>query len=244
MRYFLELAYLGTNYHGWQRQNNASSVQEEIENALNTLLRKETPVVGCGRTDAGVHAKKFYLHFDSDTELNSDKLVYNLNGVLSKDISIYAAHLVADDAHTRFQATSRSYEYHIHQVKNPFLEGLSTEFKMPLDLEKMNQATHVLLEAKEFGAFCKAGAQNHTDFCDVTEAVWKKNGNQLVFHITADRFLRNMVRAVVGTLLEVGLDKVSISDFQEIINSQDRTKAGVSVPAHGLYLTAVTYPFI
>jgi len=235
---------LGTNYHGWQRQNNATSVQEDIENALKTLLKIETPVVGCGRTDAGVHAKKYFLHFDTDSELDLNKLVYNLNGILNKSISIHKAHVVDKDEHARFQATSRSYEYRIHQEKDPFLNGLSAEMKFDLDISKMNQAANYLLEAKEFGAFCKAGAQNHTDFCDVREALWKRDGTTLVFYITADRFLRNMVRAIVGTLIEVGMNKISIADFHEIVNSQDRTKAGVSVPAHGLYLTSITYPFI
>jgi len=244
MRYFLELSYLGTNYHGWQRQTNAPTVQEEIEKALSVLLQTQTEVTGCGRTDAGVHAKKYFLHFDADNALEEEKLVYKLNGILAKDISIHQAIQVSEDAHTRFGATSRSYEYHIHQFKNPFLEGLSTDYRQPLNVELMNEAAHVLLQTKEFGAFCKAGADNHTDFCDVREAIWKKTNDQLIFCITADRFLRNMVRAIVGTLLDVGLRKITVDEFKQIVNSQDRRKAGVSVPAHGLYLTDIKYPFI
>jgi len=184
------------------------------------------------------------LHFDTDANTELDTLVYNLNGILSRDISIHRYHPASKNYHSRFQATSRSYEYHIHQQKNPFLEGLSTEIRQPLNVELMNEAALVLLNTKEFGAFCKAGADNHTDFCDVREAVWKKTENQLVFHITADRFLRNMVRAIVGTLLEVGVGKSTVSDFRRIVDSQNRINAGVSVPAHGLYLTDIKYPFI
>ena len=245
MRYFLEISYNGKNYHGWQRQNNANTVQAEVEKAFSILLQSQIDVLGCGRTDAGVHAKKFYLHYDISAEQSLPKsIVFRLNGILPNDISVHSNTQVAEDSHARFDATSRSYEYHLHQHKNPFLEGLSADFRQPLDMDLMNEAAKILLETEEFGAFCKANSDNKTDFCDVSEAIWKKETDRIVFHITANRFLRNMVRAVVGTLLDIGLGKITKEEFQEIVNSQNRENAGVSVPAHGLYLTEIKYPFL
>lgn len=245
MRYFLELSYLGTHFHGWQRQNNATSVQQVLEESLSLLLKEDIAIIGCGRTDKGVHAKQFFAHIDNDIELEyPDKLGYKLNGLLSKDIAIHRTFSVHDDAHTRFDATSRSYEYHLNQRKNPFKQLTSYDFRQPLNVEAMNAAAVLLLETEEFGAFCKAGSENKTMFCNVTQAEWKVDGSDMVFHITADRFLRNMVRAVVGTLIEVGLGRITKEGFHEIIKSQNRNEAGPSAPAHGLYLTQIKYPYI
>jgi tRNA pseudouridine38-40 synthase len=244
MRYFIELSYLGTAYHGWQRQNNATTVQECIEVGLSTILRCKTEVTGCGRTDAGVHAKQFFLHFDHEGLENPEKLAYALNGILPLDISIHGIREVAHEAHTRFDASARSYEYWIHQKKNPFVNGLSHYFRLDLDIAAMNEAADLLLSTKEFGAFCKAGSDNKTMLCDVSEARWEQKDGQLIFHITADRFLRNMVRALVGTLISVGQGVTSLSKFQEIIKSQNRSEAGLSAPAQGLYLVKIKYPYI
>ncbi len=244
MRYFIELSYLGTAYHGWQRQNNAPTVQEFVEDGLSTILRCKTVVTGCGRTDAGVHAKQFYLHFDNSDIENPEKLAFALNGILPLDISIHGIQEVKDDAHTRFDATARSYEYWIHQKKNPFVNGLSHFFRLNLDIEAMNEAAKLLLSTTEFGAFCKAGSDNKTMHCDVSEAYWEVREEQLIFHITADRFLRNMVRAIVGTLMSVGQGLTSLGKFQEIINSQNRSEAGLSAPGHGLYLAKIKYDYI
>jgi len=243
MRYFIRLAYDGSNYHGWQKQKNALSVQEEVESALSKFTGKSIEVVGCGRTDAGVHAKDFYLHFNHQT-VNEEKCVYALNGILPKSIVVFKCMPVHEDAHTRFDAKSRSYEYHLHTRKDPFLDKFSADIRQEINVDLMNAAAAHLLTTEEFGAFCKAGSDNKTNLCDVREAVWVKNGHKLTFKITADRFLRNMVRAIVGTLLEVGTGKISEEDFINIIKSQNRNNAGVSVPAHGLYLTKITYSYL
>jgi tRNA pseudouridine38-40 synthase len=244
MRYFIELSYLGTAYHGWQRQNNAATVQDCLEVGLSTILRYKTAVTGCGRTDAGVHAKQFFLHFDHEGIENTEKLAFALNGILPLDISIHGIRAVAQEAHARFDASARSYEYWIHQKKNPFLNGVSHYFRLDLDLAAMKAAAELLLSTKKFGAFCKVGSDNKTMFCDVSEARWEQKEDQLIFHITADRFLRNMVRALVGTLMSVGQGITSLSKFQEIINSQNRSEAGLSAPAQGLYLVKIKYPYI
>ncbi len=245
MRYFIELSYLGTNFHGWQRQNNAKTVQQELEEALSKILAMEISVIGCGRTDAGVHASQFFAHIDSDPVLQDPKkLMYGLNGVLSKDIAVHKIHQVPEDSHARFDATSRAYEYHLNSKKDPFRQQLSWDFRQQLDVSRMNEAASKLLEVEEFGAFCKIGSDNKTMRCNVTNAQWEHSNGNLVFHITADRFLRNMVRAIVGTLVDVGLKKINLEEFQEIVKSQNRNNAGISAPAHGLYLTRITYPYI
>ena len=242
-RYFLELSYNGTDYHGWQMQDNAPSIQQEITEKLSTILQHETPLTGCGRTDAGVHASQFFAHFDA-VQLPSDKglTIHKLNTMLPASIAIHDIHPVQDDAHARFDAIKRSYRYVITTQKDPFGADRSYRFNIPLDLKRMNKACTLLLGEKDFGCFCKANADNHTDICTVHHAGWEQNGNMIVFHITANRFLRNMVRAVVGTLLDVGQGKTSLEDFELILASKDRSAAGRSVPAHGLFLSRVEYP--
>lgn len=242
LRYFLELSYNGTAYHGWQRQPNALSVQQVLEEALTTLLGTETTIVGAGRTDTGVHAKQLYAHFDADISVDEAvELAFRLNRFLPKDIAICAIHEVNPKAHARFDATSRSYEYHITQKKDPFGSEFAYHFNLPLDLDAMNTAAAVLLKHTNFKCFSRSKTDVKTYECEVTEAFWKQQNHKLIFYISANRFLRNMVRAVAGTLLDVGTGKCSLSDFQSILDSQDRTKAGSSAPAHGLFLTRVQY---
>ncbi len=238
----MELSYKGTNYHGWQRQPNANSVQEVLEKALSLLLKEDIQITGAGRTDAGVHAKKMFAHFDFSRTIDAVNLVHKLNSFLPWDIAIHKIHEVIPEAHARFDAFSRSYEYHLHTKKNPFLNDLSWEFKQNLDIEKMNRAASVLLKHSDFKSFSKSKTDVKTYICDIREAYWEQKEEQLIFHITADRFLRNMVRAIVGTLIEIGRGKMSEEDMEQIIEKQDRSKAGFSVPAHGLYLTDITYP--
>ncbi len=243
MRYFLELSYCGSLYHGWQRQPNALSVQQIIEEALTTLLGKETAIVGAGRTDTGVHAKQLFAHFNTDISVEkSDELTYKLNRFLPKDIAIIAIHPVTTDAHARFDAISRSYEYHISEIKDPFTSGLVYHFNQPLDIDVMNDAAKKLLCHRDFKCFSRSKTDVKTYACEVTEAYWEYHNNQWTFYISANRFLRNMVRAIVGTLLDVGTGRITLAEFQSILNSQDRTKAGSSAPAQGLFLTRVQYP--
>ena len=244
MRYFIELAYNGKNYHGWQIQPHAISVQEKINKAISTSLRKEINIVGAGRTDSGVHASQMFAHFDVETPLN-DNFSYKLNAILPDDIVIFRTQLVHDDAHTRFDALSRSYEYKIWLGRNPFL--LDTTWQLhhqQLNIELMNKAAATLYNYEDFECFSKVKTDVHTFNCTVTKAEWVKNGNELTFHISANRFLRNMVRAIVGTLIDVGLEKITVDDFKKIIESKNRSKAGVSVPAKGLFLTKVKYDYI
>lgn len=241
-RYFVKLAYDGTPFHGWQIQQNAHTVQEEIEKGLSTILGAKTEVVGCGRTDTGVHAKEFYLHFDTEKELDNEQLKNKLNGILPHSIGIFEVLSVTDEAHTRFDATLRSYDYRIVQTADPFEINRAYHFRLPLDVELMNKAASKLLEVKDFASFCKAGSDVKTTLCDVSKAEWKKEGDVLIFTISADRFLRNMVRAIVGTLMDVGLGKITLEEFEEVIKSGNRSEAGSSAPAHGLYLVKVEYP--
>ncbi|MCX2720569.1 tRNA pseudouridine(38-40) synthase TruA [Lentiprolixibacter aurantiacus] len=241
MRYFLSLSYFGEAYHGWQRQPNAISVQEVVEDALTTLMRCPISIVGAGRTDTGVHAREIYAHFDTDLGLPSD-LEHRLNRFLPDDIAVNGLYLTPEDAHARFSAISRSYEYHVTKRKDPFLRDRAYLMQRPLDVARMNEAATVLKSYRDFECFSKSNTDVQTFNCEITSAYWKEDGDLLVFHITADRFLRNMVRAVVGTLLDVGLGKLSLEDVKAIIKSKDRSEAGVSVPAKGLYLTRVEYP--
>lgn len=244
VRYFIEFAYNGKNYCGWQYQPHSPSVQETLNKTLSTLLHTEIDVVGAGRTDTGVHAKQMFAHFDHEEDLNTDALTLRLNSFLPKDIVVYRIIPLHPDAHARFDAISRTYEYHIHTYKDAFVnEGSWYEYH-PLDIDKMNEAATMLFEFIDFKCFSKTHTDVKTFNCKVTEAYWQQNGTHLVFTITADRFLRNMVRAIVGTLINVGLGKISIADFSKIIQSRDRSEAGFSVPAHGLYLTKVIYPYL
>ncbi|MDY8134376.1 tRNA pseudouridine(38-40) synthase TruA [Aquimarina sp. 2201CG5-10] len=242
MRYFLELSYNGTPYHGWQRQPNAISVQEVLEESLSTLLRLKINIVGAGRTDTGVHARQIMAHFDYDNELNTDQLKYKLNSILPPEISVQKVYEVMDEAHARFDAISRSYEYHITLAKDPFAINRSYYFKKELDVDAMNEAAKLLLNYTNFKCFSKSKTDVKTYNCTITEAIWEKQENQLIFKISANRFLRNMVRAIVGTLIEIGENKLKVIDLERIIKSEDRGQAGYSVPAHGLYLTSVEYP--
>lgn len=242
-RYFLELAYKGTNYHGWQRQPNGRSVQEALENALSTILQTPTSVTGAGRTDTGVHAKYMVAHFDASVPLlDLQKLSGQLNRFLPKDIAIYSIVPVKNDAHSRFDAIARRYEYHVIWDKNPFLQNLATRIPAQPDFEQMNLAAQKLLGYSDFTSFSKLHSNNKTNLCKINFAYWEKRGDVRIFNIQADRFLRNMVRAIVGTLLEVGRGKMSVAEFCEVIEAKNRGRAGTSVPADGLYLVDVIYP--
>lgn len=244
MRYFIELAYKGTHYNGWQYQPDAPSVQETLAQAISTLLRSKIDLVGAGRTDTGVHAQQMYAHFDYPEMLDEKKLIQKLNSFLPKDIAVFKIILLHNEAHARFDATSRTYQYHIHTQKNAFQCNDSWYFSHALDLDLMNKACVMLFDHCDFECFSKVHTDVHTFLCTVTEAHWQKNGNQLVFTITADRFLRNMVRAIVGTMLNIGQKKTTLQEFQKILDSKDRGQAGFSVPAHGLYLTRIKYPYL
>ncbi len=242
MRYFIELAYNGTAYHGWQSQPNALTVQQLIEEAMSLLLKSDISIVGAGRTDTGVHARQMFAHFDHDDKLDTSELVYKLNSILPRDIAIKRIFITGDDAHARFGARSRTYQYLITTVKDPFANDLKYCFKPTLNLHSMNEAANILLGSHNFKCFSRAHSDVKTYTCEVTNAVWTKTGDQLKFEISADRFLRNMVRAVVGTLIDVGQGKISLEQFQSILESQDRSEAGASAPAQGLYLTKIEYP--
>jgi tRNA pseudouridine38-40 synthase len=242
VRYFLEFAYNGSAYHGWQKQPNATTVQEVLEHALSMLLRQTIEVVAAGRTDAGVHAKQMFAHFDVDEPLNKDALLHKLNSFLPKDIAVYDLYEMTQEAHARFDATARTYEYWITLQKNPFLFDAAYHVNKSLDVEVMNKAAAVLFEFDDFQCFSKSNTDVKTYICKIIYARWEQQDKKLVFTITADRFLRNMVRAIVGTLLDVGLRKKTVEDVKNIIKSKNRSNAGVSVPGHALYLTKVIYP--
>lgn len=244
MRYFLEFAYNGTHYHGWQIQPNTITVQETLTHALSTLLRTPIELVGAGRTDAGVHAKQMYAHFDFKLPFDKTNLLKRLNSFLPEDIAVFNCIEVHSDAHARFDATSRTYEYHISLVKNVFNNELSWFHFRNLNIDKMNEAAKILLDYEDFECFSKTNTDVFTFNCTITKAVWKQQENNLIFTISANRFLRNMVRAIVGTLINVGLEKIDLNDFRTIIESKDRGKAGFSVPGKGLFLTRVTYPYL
>jgi tRNA pseudouridine38-40 synthase len=250
-RYFIELAYDGTNYHGWQVQPNAITVQEVLDKALATVLRQPVEAVGCGRTDTGVHASEFFAHFDFEsidhgpwsTE-EHERILRSLNSVLPKDISIKKIFPVTQEAHARFDATLRSYEYHIHFNKDPFKAGYSWELRHRPDTELMNQAATIIMQYTDFSCFSKSNTQVKTNNCKISKAEWVFKEDSLTFHISADRFLRNMVRAIVGTLMMVGRKEIEPEEVRAIIESKNRSNAGTSVPACGLYLTEVQYPFV
>lgn len=238
------MAYKGTNYHGWQCQPDANSVQETLNKVLSLLLKAKINTVGAGRTDAGVHAKQMYAHFDIETEIDTQQLIHKLNSFLPKDIVILGIFKVDNEAHARFDATKRTYEYHIHTTKDAFTNDGSYQYQTTLNIDKMNEACTLLFKHTNFECFSKVNTDVKTFNCVIYEAHWKKNGSQVVFTISADRFLRNMVRAIVGTMINIGTEKISLTDFEKIIESKDRSQAGFSVPAHGLYLTKIEYPFI
>jgi len=241
MRFFIELSYSGSNYHGWQIQLNANTIQAELNKALSTILNNEISVVGAGRTDTGVHARQMFAHFDAELELELPTLITKLNGFLPNDIAIHHIFKVNEDAHCRFDANSRTYKYYITNKKSPFNSNVYFHYKN-LDVDAMNLACKYLLGKKDFTSFSKVNTQTHTNNCELMLANWEEKGENLVFTIKADRFLRNMVRAVVGTLLEVGEGKITKDKIKEIIDKKDRSQAGVSVPANALFLTNIEYP--
>jgi tRNA pseudouridine38-40 synthase len=241
-RYFLQCSYKGTNYHGWQIQPNAISVQEVMAKSLSTMLREDISVVGAGRTDTGVHASFFVLHFDSKNKNIPENFVYKLNSFLPHDVAVQKIWKVNGEAHARFGALSRTYKYYISTEKNPFNTETSYRYFKPLDLDKMNEAAKTLFDYEDFTSFSRLHTDVKTNNCKIFEAEWITENNQIVFIIKADRFLRNMVRAVVGTLLEVSRGKLSIDGFKNIIESKDRSAAGASAPAQGLFLVDIEYP--
>ncbi len=242
LRYFIELSYNGKNYHGWQIQPNAITVQETLEKALSLLIDEAILVIGCGRTDTGVHASQFFLHFDTNQEIDKKKLKFKLNAFLPADIAIFQIFKVKDEAHARFDAVSRSYEYRVSLKKNPFLTDTALKIEeSKIDIMAMNSAALLLLQYENFKCFSKSKTDVKTYNCDISQAIWKKEGDLLIFCITANRFLRNMVRAIVGTMLDIGFEKINKQDFKEIIESEDRSRAGASAKAHGLFLTEVVY---
>lgn len=242
MRYFLELSYNGYNYHGWQYQPNAISIQEVLEEAISTLLKEKTSIVAAGRTDTGVHAEQMFAHFNTAIVFSIEKLIFKLNSLLPKDIAIHNIFEVDKEAHARFDAVSRTYKYRISLRKNVFSFNNSYYLKNELDVKKMNNAAKILLDYENFKCFSRSHTDVNTYNCKIIEAEWTVVKNELIFTIKANRFLRNMVRAIVGTMINIGSGKMDIEQLHEIIKSQDRTKAGASVPGYALYLTQIEYP--
>ena len=246
MRYFIRFAYDGTHFHGSQRQPNGVTVQETLEQALAMIFREEIPLTFAGRTDAGVHAREMYAHMDIDEEAmrrEGERLVFRLNGILPDSIAIFDFYPVTDDAHARFSATRRTYEYHVIDHKDPFLLPYATRLRQPLDYAAMNEAAQLLIGKQDFASFCRTHTDVKTTICDLTQAQWTELENgHAVFTISADRFLRNMVRAVVGTLFQVGQGKMTKEQFAQVIAQHNRCSAGDSAPAQGLYLTHIQYP--
>ncbi|MFY7816494.1 MAG: tRNA pseudouridine(38-40) synthase TruA [Chryseobacterium taeanense] len=243
MRYFIEFSYNGKNYFGYQIQPNAVSVQEEMEKALSTILRKDIKTTGAGRTDTGVHAKKIFAHFDTEKVLDQD-LSRKLNSFLPPDISVKRIFQVKDDFHARFDATYRTYEYYISLDKNPFTQDSAWQhWRRPLDINTMNEACKILFEYEDFTSFAKLHTDNKTNLCKIYKAEWEQEGSELKFTVSANRFLRNMVRAIVGTMVEIGAGKLKPEDLRTVIENKNRNSAGTSAPAHGLYLVDVGYDF-
>ena len=243
MRYFVWFGYDGTNYHGWQIQPNAPSVQEEINKALTLLLKQEINVTGAGRTDTGVHASFFVAHFDSDVAIaHTQALTYKLNRFLGKNIAIKDIYAVLPDIHARFSAISRTYKYYINKNKNQFTYPFAYRPHPLPDIRLMNNACELLMHYEDFTSFSKLHTDVKTNICHLMEANWEETDEQLIFTIKADRFLRNMVRAIVGTLLDVGQKRITLEQFQQIIESKDRCKAGTSVPGNALFLCDIEYP--
>ena len=244
-RYFVTLSYDGTRYHGWQIQPNGVSVQEKLQEALSTLLREPVTVTGAGRTDSGVHARMMVAHFDLpsyDGILDGKQLAYKLNRLLPYDIAVSKVEAVSEEMHARFSATSRMYRYYIHTSKDPFQKAYSCEIHYPLDFVRMNEAARILMTYEDFGAFCKSGADVKTTLCHVTNAEWVQTSpTTWYFEIRANRFLRNMVRAVVGTLIEVGRGRLSLDDFKKVIEGKQRSDAGESMPGNALFLEDIVY---
>lgn len=242
-RYFLQLAYKGTNYHGWQIQPNAITVQEVLSNKISTFLREEIQITGAGRTDTGVHASYFMAHFDSEqSDICQTEFIYRMNSFLPVDIALHGIFRVKDDANSRFDALSRTYKYYISTQKDPFKTEFAYYLPVKLNLEIMTKASEILFEYTDFTSFSRLHTQTKTNDCKIMQAEWHKTDNELIFTIKADRFLRNMVRAITGTLIEIGRNKLTVDDFRGIIEVKNRKMAGMSAPAHGLFLTGIEYP--
>ena len=244
-RYLTRLSFNGSGYHGWQLQKNAPSIQEEVTNALERILSVKLSLVGCGRTDTGVHAREYFAHFDLEiekTQRELDRLSHRINRFLFRDISISWIRKVPEDLHARFSALSRTYRYYIHTVKDPFLYDRSWYVNRVPDVGLMNSGAEMIRKNEDFTSFSKLHSSAITNICHITEAQWVKEGHRLIFTITADRFLRNMVRAIVGTLVDLGQGKITMDELKRIIEARNRSEAGKSVPAHGLFLERVTYP--
>ena len=243
LRYFIRISYNGKNYHGWQLQENAVTVQQVLDYALSTILNADVRTTGAGRTDTGVHAREFFAHFDVKNLIQDiPKLVFKLNSFLPDDISVFDILPVKEDAHARFDAISRTYKYQITKQKDPFNSEFSFYVYGDIDIDKMNKAAGILFEYVDFTSFSKTGTQVKTNNCRITYAKWEQSGYMLIFTITADRFLRNMVRAIVGTLLDNGRGMLDEEKFRNIIESKNRSDAGYSVPACGLFLEKIEYP--
>lgn len=243
-RFFIKLAYNGAPFNGWQIQPDAPTVQQELEVALGTILREKTAIVGCGRTDSGVHASEFYAHFDTKSKVELESLTFKLNCMISKEIAIDSIFEVPNELHARFSATARTYHYQINQVKDAFNFEKSWFTHAQLDVEAMNRACTHLIGKQDFTSFSKLHTQTKTNLCTISEAFWVRNGTNLTFTVTADRFLHNMVRAIVGTCIEAGKGKLTSKEFKEVIEAKSRQKAGASVPGHGLFLAKISYPGI
>tara|TARA_B000000532_G_C18877201_1_gene411280 strand:- start:4824 stop:5558 length:735 start_codon:yes stop_codon:yes gene_type:complete len=241
MRYFVEFSYNGSKYHGWQKQPNANSVQQELLRCLSILLQTEIDLVGAGRTDSGVHARQMFAHFDCELSFDMQRIVYKMNSFLPNDLLVNKIFEVSKNAHARFSAISRTYKYYISEKKNIFNPNLHLVYKH-LDIDKMNESCIYLLGKKDFTSFSKVNTDTFTNICNITKAVWEKEGDTLVFTVTSNRFLRNMVRSIVGTLIDVGCGKINPLDVKNILDKKDRREAGVSVPAKALFLTQINYP--
>jgi tRNA pseudouridine38-40 synthase len=240
-RYFLELSYMGTSYAGFQIQQNATTIQSEVEKALEVFFRRKIELTGASRTDAGVHAFQNYFHFDNEGEINPSS-VYNLNAILPADISIKRIIRVSPSSHSRFDASGREYKYFIYKDKNPFLNDRAYFYPYPVDLDLLNQAASIIMDESDFTSFSKRRTQVKTYLCKIECSQWKEENDMLVYYVKANRFLRGMVRGLVGTMLQVGRGKISLNDFKQIIDSRDVTNADFAVPAHGLFLVKVNYP--
>lgn len=243
-RYFMVLEYNGSDFHGWQIQPNAITIQEILNHAISMLIKEKINIIGCGRTDTGVHAKKFVAHFDTQKNIeNTKQLAFKLNAFLPKKIAILRIVPMPNNAHSRFDATKRTYKYYINTNKDPFDLNFSLQINYNLNIDKMNKAAEMLLKYTDFTSFSKKHTDTKTNNCEIYFAKWKQKNNKIIFTITANRFLRNMVRSIVGTLLEVGKEKITIQDFCEIIEAKNRCKAKLSVVAHALFLYDIEYPY-
>ncbi|MFB6305547.1 MAG: tRNA pseudouridine(38-40) synthase TruA [Flavobacteriales bacterium] len=241
-QYFLKISFVGKRYHGWQIQDNAHTVQAEVNSAISGIVGKEIESIGCGRTDTGVHAKEFLLHFFIDEPLTSNFL-FQLNGAFPRDIAAHNLYHMHDDAHARYDAVKRTYKYYIHRSKDPFLNGFSCFFPRQLDINSLNKAAEYLKEYRTFTSFSKKSTKEENNECTIYDAKWEEKGHQLIFTISANRFLRNMVRDITGTILEIGTQERESGYIREVIEKKDRKAAGASVPSQGLYLTNVEYPY-